>query len=205
MKASLPARSLLLLPLLVSAALAQDLPKRDATETFDFEPKLMLNDLPDLPLPAGSTAAPGTPSVDVAKLEAELDRARKNAAWRARLCKSGVLSKVEAEQGALKVLRLSRDLEQARLQAATQDIEEKRKQAAAGALSPEALAVVEKEFATLTTTARDAAAQWDAAQRAAAELRLQREKKLLAVGAGSRSAVKRAEAALQSLAPSLNP
>ncbi len=204
--ASLFSRTSFLLLLLLPGVLAQDLPKRDASETFDFEPKLMLNDLPNLPLPASSDfgSAPVS-SAEVAKLETELERAKKTAERRARLCKSGVLSKVEAEQSALKTVRLARDLENARLQVATQDVEERRKQVTAGKLSAEALTPAETALAAAMTAARDAAQKWEEAQRTAAELRVQRERKLFAVGAGSRSSVKRAEAALQSLTTPANP
>lgn len=196
----------IILPLLTSAVLAQVLPKPDAFRDFDFEPKLMLNDLPDRPLPADPTApTTAARSLDVAKLEAEWERAKKTAARHARLCKSGVLSKVEAEQSALKVVRLAKDLQNARLAAATIELEEKRKRATAGDLSGEALAEAEAMLVTLAAADRAAAVEWDEAQRSAAELRVQRERKLLAVGAGSRSAVKRAEASLQGLAPRTSP
>ena len=195
---------MLLLLLLAPAALAQELPKRDGSpEFFDFEPKLMLNDLPDMPLPASSTLAPapGVPPPDVGRLEAELARAKRSAASRERLWKSGVLSKVEAEQGALKVVRLVKDLEHARWQALTRAMEERRKRAATGDAFKESLAENEAALATASANASAAVAKWDDAQRAAAEIRVQRERKLLALGVGSRSSVKRAEAALQSLAP----
>lgn len=192
-----------LLPLLAGAALGQELPKRDGSEPLDFEPKLMLNDVPDLPLPPGGTAASAVSlsSADVARLEAAVERAKTTAARRARLCQAGVLSKVEAEQSALKVVQATLALEEARLQVATREIEAQRLSAARGELSAETLAAAEAVFATAAANARDCASRWVEAQRAAAELRVQRERKLLAVGAGSRSSLKRAEAALQILAP----
>jgi hypothetical protein len=205
MAASLHPQRVLLWPLLcalTAAALhAQELPKKDGKPDFDFEPKLMLNDLPDLPLPPSDPAPPNAIVLppDIAKLEAELQKAKKNAAWRERLHKSGVLSKVEAEQGALKIVRLTRDLETARLQGLTREVEEKRQNAKPGDSSPEALTKAEVALAAATATAAAATARWNEAQRTAAELRLQRERKLLSVGAGSRASVKRAEAALQTL------
>jgi hypothetical protein len=204
--ASLISRSILL-PLLVSTALAQELPKRDNPRDFDLEPKLMLNDLPDITLPAphAGDVATSTPSLDVRKLEAEVEKAQKNATWRARLSRAGVLSKVEGEKAALKVVQLTKDLENARLQAAAREVEEKRLRAAAGDVSKEVLAEAETSLAAATDTARAATTKWQTAQRAAAELSVQRERKLLAVGAGSRSSVRRAEAALQSLPPLASP
>jgi multidrug resistance efflux pump len=175
------------------------LPKKDASEVFDFEPKLLLNDVPNLPLP-GSTGT-AAPSLNVTKLESELARAKATAVRREKLFKSGVLSKVEAEQATLKVVRLARDLETTRLQALTRHVEELRKLAEKDDASKSKLTEAEATLAALTATATEASAKWDQAQRAAAELRVQRERKLLALGAGSRASVKRAETALQSLAP----
>ena len=203
---------LLVLPvffgLFVVCVHGQELPKKNGAADIDIEPKLMLNDLPDQPLPALDPANPAAaananaaPSMDVAKLEAELEKAKKNAAWRDRLYKAGALSKVEAEQSALKIVRITKDLENARLQALTHKVEDTRAQLEKDASVKANLTDAETALATATTVANEASAKWDEAQRAAAELRLQRERKLLAAGAGSRSSVKRAEAAVQSLAP----
>jgi hypothetical protein len=211
MAASLHPQRVLLWPILCALTAAtlhaQELPKKDGKTDFDFEPKLMLNDLPDLPLPATDPSAPDAIVLapDIAKLESELQKAKKNAAWRERLHKAGVLSKVEAEQGALKIVRLTRDLETARLQALTREVEEKRKAAKPGAPSEKSLAQAESALTAAKATADAATARWNEAQRTAAELRLQRERKLLAVGAGSRASVKRAEAALQTLSPGTTP
>jgi hypothetical protein len=207
MAASLHPQRALRWPILFAVATvalhAQELPKKDGSGILDFEPKLMHNDLPDLPLPSSDPSAnkaAAAPSMNVARLEAQLEKARKNAAWLERLYKAGVLAKIEAEQGALKIVRISTELENARLQALTRAVEEKRKLAESDEISPEALSAAETALAEATAAARAATARWDEAQRAAAELRLQRERRLLAVGAGSRSSVKRAEAALQVLA-----
>ena len=52
--ASLLIRSTLLLVLALASATAQDLPKKSGLADFDPEPKLMLNDVPDVPIPGGS-------------------------------------------------------------------------------------------------------------------------------------------------------
>lgn len=197
-----------LLLLLSAATFAQELPKRDGPPEFELEPKLMLNDLPDLPLPKDGKwdAETGKPqSFDVAKLSGELERAKKSAAVRERLCRAGVFSKVEAEQAALRVVKLTKDLAAARAAVCTAEVAELQRRATAGEANAEALAAAEKELAALTTSANEAAEKWSQAQRTAAELRVQRERKLLAAGAGSRSQVKRAEAALQSLTSGAQP
>ncbi len=203
--ASLLPRFAPLLLLLAAAADGQELPKRDGAKELDFlEPKLMLNDVGELPQPPGSKlgAEASQPlPLDVAKLTAELERAKKNAGWRERLWKAGVLAKVEAEQAALKVVRLTKDLEVARAEAARVALEELRQKGA----PREEITAAEKNTEALTAAAKDTVAKWEAAQRAAAELRLQRERKLYALGAGSRSQVRKAEAALQTLAPRPTP
>jgi hypothetical protein len=200
--ASLLLRASLFSLLVLAGALAQDLPKKSGPADFDPEPKLMLNDLPDVPiLPSGSLDSPyaNRPPANVAKLETSLARAKKNAAFRARLWKDGVFSKLEVEQGEMQVVRLTRDLENARLDTVQREVEELRKQPPADDAAKKALADAEARLATALSAAHEATAQWEQAQRAAAEIRVERERKLLALGAGSKSAVKRAEAALQTL------
>jgi multidrug resistance efflux pump len=187
----------------LATAAAQELPRPlSAGEIVDPAPKLMLNDLPDLPLPErvpGAESASSRPPADVAKLEAAVERAKKNAAFRERLCKSGVLSKLEAEQGEMTVVRLTKDLENARLEAVQREVLELRKQTPEDEPADKALADAETRLTVAGATAQEAVTKWEQAKRIAAEIRVQRERKLLALGAGSRSAVKRAEAALQSL------
>ncbi|HSI13280.1 MAG TPA: hypothetical protein VK961_14615 [Chthoniobacter sp.] len=200
--ASLLIRSTLLLTLAFASATAQELPRKSGPTDFDPEPKLMLNDVPDVPIPGApfaAAAAGNQPPADVAKLEASLERAKKNAAWRERLAKTGVLSKVEAEQGQMTVVRLTKDLENARLDALKRELEERRKQPATDDAAKKTLEEIEGHLAAATTTAQDAFTKWQQAQRSAAEIRVWRERKLLSLGAGTKSAVKRAETALQAL------
>jgi multidrug resistance efflux pump len=202
--ASLLIRSTLFLAFALASAKAQDLPKRSSPGDFvPNEPALMLNDAPYLLLSAENFADPvaALPSPAVAKLEAELDRAKKDAALRGRLCKAGVVSKLEAEQGEMKVVRLSKDLADARLETARRNVEERRKQAPANEAAETALARAETRLAAASATAQDANVKWEQARLAAAEIRVWRERKLMSLGAGSRSSLKRAEAALQSLTP----
>ena len=130
---------------------------------------------------------------------------KRNAALRERLYKQGVLCKLEAEQGEMKVVQLTRDLANARAEADKRAIEELQKQSTTDDSAKKNLAEAEERLPTETAAAQDAAVKWQQAQRAAAEIRVWREKKLLALGAGSKSAVKRAEAALQTLAATPGP
>ncbi|MDR3401589.1 MAG: hypothetical protein P4L99_03740 [Chthoniobacter sp.] len=201
--ASLLLPSTLFSALFLASAVAQELPKRSGPADFDpSAPTLMLNDVPYVPIPpSASTDAfnANLPPADVAKLEASLNRAKKNAAFRERLCKEGVLSKLEAEQGEMLVFRLTKDLANARLEAVKRENEELHKQPPKDDAAKQALADADTRLTAATSDAQEATTKWEQAQRAAAEIRVQRERMLMALGAGSKSSLKRAEAALQSL------
>src|SRR5438874_4435470 len=84
-------------------------PNKDP-DSFDIEPPLLIPNREDERL---SNPQPGTAparEVDLAKLEKELERARRNAASAERLCKIGALSKLEAEQRVLRCVHLEFDL-----------------------------------------------------------------------------------------------
>src|SRR5215467_8334134 len=84
--------------------------KPDEPDAFDIEPPILKQNLSDAPLPAT-----GTPDAEVARLEKQLERAKRNADGAERLYKIGVLAKVEVEQRVLKVVRTESDLANARL------------------------------------------------------------------------------------------
>jgi hypothetical protein len=180
---------------------ADDLPKRVPGETLDLEPKLMLNDLRDVPLPpptapaaAGDAAAAGTASeADVKRLEDRVEQAKKTAAWRERLFRVGVFSKVQAEQSELSVVRLTKDLENARRDVAKEFADGQGKRFANGEITHEE---VEKAAATLAAaeaTATEASERWEKAQFDAAQINLQRQRQLYAVGATTKNQLRRAE------------
>lgn len=201
--ASLLLRSTLIFAFAIANAVGQELPKKTGLNDVDLlEPKLMLNDVPDAPLPGSpdsGDAKRNLPPADVAKLEASLERAKRNAAMRVRLCKAGVLSKLEAEQGEMKVVQLTKDLANARLAAAKRNAEERHKEPAEDDASKKAVEAADAQVTDATTVAQEATTKWEQAQRAAAEIRVQRERMLMAMGAGSKASLKRAEAALNNL------
>jgi len=84
--------------------------KSDEPDAFDIEPPILKQNLSGEPL-----AAPGTPDAEVARLEKQLERAKRNADGAERLYKIGVLAKVEVEQRLLKVVRTESDLANARV------------------------------------------------------------------------------------------
>ena len=116
-----------------------------------------------------------------------------------------MVSKLEAEQGEMKVVRLTRDLANARLEAGKRNVEEQRRQAPGDEAAQKALEQAEAQLVAASATAQDAQAKWEKAQLAAAEIRVGRERKLMILGAGSKYSLKRAEAALQRLTPSAGP
>jgi hypothetical protein len=171
---------------------ADDLPKRVPGETLDFEPKLMLNDLPDIPLPHPTTASAPADD-DVRRLEGQVEQARKTAAWREKLFRAGVFSKVQAEQSALSVVRLTKDLEIARRDAAKETAAAQDKRFAAGEIPREEVEKAAAALAAAQAAARDASERWDKAQFDAAQTNLQRQRQLYAVGATTKTQLRRAE------------
>jgi hypothetical protein len=183
---------------------ADDLPKRVPGETLDSEPKLMLNDLRDVPLPAptapgaseaqAAAAAAGLASeADVKRLEERVEQAQKTAAWREKLFRVGVFSKVQAEQSELSVVRLTKDLENARRDVAKAFAESQGKRLAAGEIAHEELEKADAALAAAEAAAKEASERWEKAQFDAAQTNLQRQRQLYAVGATTKNQLRRAE------------
>ena len=115
----------------------------------------------------------------------------------------GALAKVEAEQRALKAVRLQSDLENARLariktNAAARDGGNKAEAAATPA------AVTDAELARAIEAAHAAARKREEAELAAAEANLTRQQKLLSLGSGRKADVARAEQKLAELKATRN-
>jgi len=177
----------------------EELPK-DPVESFDIEPPL-LNQNIGLPNSGKSTAASDSEKeLDPEQIRVALEKARKSAASGERLYKSGVIAKVDAENRALKVIRLETDLAEARLEAAKQAVVEQQTRLDAKEISQSDLEITKSALAAATSEAQAAAAKRDRAELDAALLNLHRQQKLLALGSGRKSEVNRAQekvAALQ--------
>lgn len=170
----------------------EELPK-DPVDSFDIEPPL-LNQNVGLPNSDKSTAAADAQKeLDPEQLRVALEKAKKSAASGERLYKSGVIAKVEAENRALKVIRLETELAQARLEAATQAVAVQQTRLDAGEISPGDLETAKSALVAATNEAQAAAAKRDRAELDAALLNLHRQQKLLALGSGRKSEVNRAE------------
>ena len=183
----------------LSSLLAQEVPKSD-DESFDIEPPL-LNQNIGLPNSGKSTAASDSEKeLDPERIRVALEKARKSAASGERLYKSGVIAKVDAENRALKVIRLETDLAEARLEAAKQAVVEQQTRLDAKEISQSDLEIAKSALVAATSEAQTAAAKRDRAELDAALLNLHRQQKLLALGSGRKSEVNRAQekvAALQ--------
>src|SRR6266404_6337317 len=96
----------------VMLAAAGDQSRRNKSEepdSFDIEPPILKQNLSNF-LPSATPA----PDADVARLEKRFEQAKQNAGGAERLCKIGVLSKVELEQRLLRVVQCECNLANAR-------------------------------------------------------------------------------------------
>ena len=173
-------------------------PNKDP-DSFDIEPPLLIPNREDERL---SNPQPGTAparEVDLAKLEKELERARRNAASAERLCKIGALSKLEAEQRVLRRVHLEFDLANARLVCAKEEMLKKEKRLTAGEIAKTDLAQTETGLAHAIEAAHAATAKRERAEIDAAEANVHRQEKLLAFGRARKSDVERAAQKLAEL------
>ena len=161
--------------------------------SFEVEPPLLVQ--PD-GKPVASPEASPKPDLDVAQLEKKLDRARKTAASAERLWKAGVLAKVEAEQRALRVVRLQAELTKAQLAELQKSAGIRRRHRAIAAGRCRRNETRTDRSSRGAKMAADALAK---AELEAAIVNLQRQQKLLALGSGRKSDVARAEEKLAAL------
>ena len=193
-------RRVLTLPVAVvamamTALAAEEPPPADGDVSFEIEPPLLIPNRSDEPLPANAAVAPA-PDVDLARLEKDFQRAKRNAAGVERFCKIGALSKVEAEQRALRAIRLESDLANGRLAQAKAAQES---QLAAGESTKDELEAAKATLAQLTEAAQIAAAKRERAELDAAEANVRRQQKLLALGSAHKADVNRAQEKLAEL------
>src|SRR5437867_5122548 len=187
----------LLFGLVATTLLAQE-PNKDP-DSFDIEPPLLIPNR-DSELPPNTKAAPSLGrDIDLARLEKELERAKRSAAGIERLCKIGALSKLEAEQRVLRCVHLEFDLANARLVCAKEEMLEKEKRLTAGEIAKTDLAQTETGLAHAIEAAHAATAKRERAEIDAAEANVHRQEKLLAFGRARKSDVERAAQKLAEL------
>lgn len=177
----------------------EELPK-DPEQAMDIEPPLLIQESPNQNIVYTS---PGTadqkPPPNVDQLTASVEKARKSAVSGERLYKAGIIAKVQAENRALKVIRLEAELAVAKLELAQQTVAADKTRLEAGEISQsEAEAARSAELAA-TKEAELAIAKKDKAELDAAMLNLQRQKKLLAMGSGRKAEVNRAQEKVSAL------
>lgn len=174
-----------------------DLPKEP--EPMDVEPPLLIQEAPNRNIVRNAPAAPGQKDLDPERIALALEKAKKNAASGDRLYKSGIIAKVDAENRALKVIRLEADLAGAKLELAKQNVEVQQVRLDAGEISAEEMETAKSLLAGATSEAEAAAARKNQAELDAAELNLRRQQKLLAMGSGRKSEVSRAQEKVSAL------
>ena len=168
--------------------------RSDEPEAFDIEPPILKQNLSDEPLPA-----PGTPDAEVARLEKQLERAKRNADGAERLYKIGVLARVEVEQRLLRVVRIESDLANARVTQAKEKIADEESRLASGENAKDELDAAKATLAQLTEAAQVALAKRERAELEFAEANLRRQQKLLKLGSAEKSDVTHAEEKLAEL------
>jgi len=168
--------------------------RSDEPEAFDIEPPILKQNLSDEPLPA-----PGTPDAEVARLEKQLERAKRNADGAERLYKIGVLARVEVEQRLLRVVRIESDLANARVTQAKEKVADEESRLASGENAKDELDAAKATLAQLTEAAQVALAKRERAELEFAEANLRRQQKLLKLGSAEKSDVTHAEEKLAEL------
>jgi hypothetical protein len=163
----------------VTLALAEDQPQRNQAEkpdSFDVEPPILKKNLSD---DRSATAAAGAA---VERLQKKLEEAKEHAKGVERLCKIGVLSKVEMEQRLLKVIQCEAELASARLADAKEKVVELESGVASGESSSDQLASDKAALKQLTEAAEAATAKRKRAELEAGEANVLRQQKLLKLG-----------------------
>ena len=174
-----------------------DLPKEP--EPMEIEPPLLIQEAPNRNIVRNAPPVPGQKDLDPERITVALEKAKKNAASGERLYKSGIIAKVDAENRALKVIRLEADLAEAKLELAKQNIEVQQVRLDAGEISAGELETARSLLAAASKDAESAAARKSQAELDAAELNLRRQQKLLAMGSGRKAEVNRAQEKVSAL------
>lgn len=186
-------RAVALLLAINSAVFADNKTDSPDPGSFDIEPPLLVPDRDESATPPRSTPR----DVDLAKLEKEFERAKRNLAGLDRLLKIGALSKLEVEQRRLRVVHLEFDLANARLVAAKEQMLRKDEQLSAGEIARTDITPAENNLALAIEAAHTATTKREQADIDAAEANVHRQEKLLALGSARRKDLDRA---LQKLA-----
>src|SRR6266404_2757112 len=165
-------------------------------ESFDVEPPLLIPDRGAATQKAES-ADTNPQDVDLVTLVEAFERAKRNAADAKHLYRIGVISQVEVEQRALRVVRLEADLANARLEKAKERAGAQSSVVVNGKAADDQR--TKAELAQLSQAAQAATAKRERTELDVAEANLHRQQELLAVGSAHKSDVARAEQKLAEL------
>jgi hypothetical protein len=168
-------------------------------DSFDIEPPLLIPNREEEQLSDAKAAPALARDVDLAKLEKELERAKRNLAGLDRLLRIGALSKLEVEQRTLRVVHLEFELANARLVAAKEQMLEKEKRLSAGEIAKTDITPTETGLALAIEAAHAATIKREQAEIEAAEANVHRQEKLLAFGRARKLDVERAAQKLAEL------
>jgi multidrug resistance efflux pump len=144
-------------------------------------------------------SAPEAPGDAVARLEKKLEEAKGDAKGVERLCKNGVLSKVEMEQRLLKVMECEAELASARLAEAKEKVAELESGVASGESAKDQLASAKAALKQLSEATEAAKAKREHAELEIAKANVRRQQQLLKLGVAGKSDVDRAEEKLAEL------
>jgi multidrug resistance efflux pump len=183
-------------------AVDNDLPRRQPGESPDGGATLFRSEMGDV-LPGKElptfTLLPPEPVLDVERARADLERAqRKEQRWE-KLFKSGVLARVEAEACVLATARARARYENVRVADQQRALEELRQRAAGGQVTTDAVQAAESALQTARTMASEAGAALRRTELLLAEANVDRQRRLIALGAGSKGQLQRAESTLAQL------
>jgi len=177
----------------------EELPK-NPEEPMDIEPPLLIQETPNRDIVYNTPAGPGEkPQPDPEKIAASLEKAKKSAVSGERLYKGGIIAKVDAENRALKVIRLEAELADAKLELAKQNVAAQQARLEAGEIAEAEVETAKSIESAAAKEAEMADAKKSKAELDAAALNLQRQRKLLAMGSGRKTEVNRAQEKLSEL------
>jgi multidrug resistance efflux pump len=185
---------LLVLGLSSAAVRAQELPTRDGREPMDFEPSLRLYDVK--PEAGGKTVPWETPLPDEDKARTLADQAKRKADRWQQLQRKGVVSKVEAELANLQATRASLRYQQSHVAALKTRIVSLQERVAKKEASPDLLATAQADYAASAQLLAEAQALAARTDLQFAQDQVERQRKLVSAGIGSKSQLERAKANL---------
>ncbi|HJT46345.1 MAG TPA: hypothetical protein VJ721_08765 [Chthoniobacterales bacterium] len=192
-------RAIALLISISSVAFAGETPTDPDPGSFDIEPPLLIPDRNRESAGDSQSSIESPRAVDLAKLEKQFERAKRNLSGLDRLLKIGALSKLEVEQRKLRVVHLEFELANARLVAAKEQMLQKDQQLSAGEIAKTDVTPTENNLAHAIAAAHTASAKREQADIDAAEANLHRQEKLFALGSARKSDIARAQQKLDDL------